>query len=342
VNKSKIISSYAFASIADVIFCGLFMKSQVNSLKLKNNIQSYFGPSEYTFIRQKEFQLNENDIIFCKSEHIFELFYLLRKNCYFKNIKLITHQSDMKITKRIYKLKPKCISEWYSINVDTKQKDLIPIPIGVANFHSKNLNEKMFEDDINLGRLYFEKSNLFYLNFNQNTNFNHRKGLFDYFSHEQNTTIRKDNIGNENYLSELQQHNFTLAPWGNGIDTHRFWESLYSGSIPVTKKHINFSSFKSIPFVLVDDYKKINTEFLQEEFKKIQNSKNKYTFEELDINYWEEKIKSNKINRSLESINIFHNRYSFYRKKERYKHLLKSKLKIFNRYRRIIYKMLKI
>ena len=97
----------------------------------------------------------------------------------------------MKITKRIYKLKPKCISEWYSINVDTKQKDLIPIPIGVANFHSRNLNEKMFEDDINLGRLYFEKSNLFYLNFNQNTNFNHRKGLFDYFSHEQNTTIRK-------------------------------------------------------------------------------------------------------------------------------------------------------
>ena len=64
----------------------------------------------------------------------------------------------MKITKRIYKLKPKCISEWYSINVDTKQKDLIPIPIGVANFHSKNLNEKMFEDDINLGRLYFEKA----------------------------------------------------------------------------------------------------------------------------------------------------------------------------------------
>ena len=38
-------------------------------------------------------------------------------------------------------MKPKCISKWYSINVDYSNPDLIPIPIGLANFHTKNLNE---------------------------------------------------------------------------------------------------------------------------------------------------------------------------------------------------------
>ena len=45
----------------------------------------------------------------------------------------------------------------------------------------------------------------------------------------------------------MSKHNFVLAPWGNGIDTHRFWEILYSGSIPVTKKHIIYDSFQNIP-----------------------------------------------------------------------------------------------
>ncbi len=35
------------------------------------------------------------------------------------------------------------------------------------------------------------------------------------------------------YLEELAKHYFSLCPRGNGIDTHRFWESLYLGVIPV-------------------------------------------------------------------------------------------------------------
>ena len=342
MNNNKIISSYSFASISDVIFTGFFMKSQVEDLKLRNNIQQYFGPSEYTFVRQKEFTLRENDVIFCKTEHIFELFYLLNKFCNFENIKLITHQSDMNIDNRIYRLKPKCISKWYSINVNTQKEDLIPIPIGIANFHSKNLSLDMFDKNNFSEEIFSNDKKLLYLNFNQNTNFNHRKGLFKLFNSTPNTTVRIENISNKNYFRELQDHSFTLAPWGNGIDTHRFWEALYSGSIPITKNHVNFKSFKSFPYILVDDYKMINHQFLNNELNKIKKNKKNFNFDELDIKYWENKIRGSDNNKLNGSIYIFHDKFEYFKKKERLKYLIKIKFKKFNRYRRAFYKIFKI
>lgn len=36
------------------------------------------------------------------------------------------------------------------------------------------------------------------------------------------------------YLAKLKCHAFTLAPHGHGVDTHRYWEALYAGSIPIS------------------------------------------------------------------------------------------------------------
>ena len=57
-----------------------------------------------------------------------------------KNIKLLTHQSDKAITKKLFLTKPDCISLWLGINVDYENKNLIPIPIGLSNEHPKNVN----------------------------------------------------------------------------------------------------------------------------------------------------------------------------------------------------------
>ena len=163
MNNIEIISGFKFASIADVIFSGVFLKSQIENLNLKENIEDHIGDNEYVFVRKKKFELKENQIVFCKTEYINELFYILNKQCKFKNIKLITHQSDLKITKKIFSSKPDCISKWYSINVYFNTKNLIPIPIGIANFHSKNLNEDEFtnfkekDDYINIRKVFVYK-----------------------------------------------------------------------------------------------------------------------------------------------------------------------------------------
>lgn len=48
------------------------------------------------------------------------------------------------------------------------------------------------------------------------------------------------------YLTCLSEHRFALCPRGNGVDTHRFWESLYLGVIPVLIKDestVNFVDY---------------------------------------------------------------------------------------------------
>jgi hypothetical protein len=339
-QKMEIITGFKYAQLADIIFSGVFLKSQVDSLKLKDSIENHVGYDDYIFVRKKKFIINENDIIFCKTEYIYELFYLLDKQCDFKNIKLITHQSDMKVGKKLYKKKPECISKWYAINVDESFPDLIPIPLGLANFHDKNLSENSFEDKHLSKDYYSDKKNLLYLNFNANTNFSHRKNIYNIFRDKPWASLDEVPLSNDTYKNKMALHKFTLAPWGNGIDTHRFWESLYAKSIPVTKKHLIYSSFKSIPMILVDEYNQVTEEYLNNSFETINDKKATLSCEQLNFKYWKKLIydKSQDISNQnkIELVNSWHGYYFF---TANLKHTILSKLKVFNRLRRYFFKV---
>ncbi len=342
-NHIELITGFKFAEISDVIFSGVFLKSQIESLRLKENIENHIGDSEYIFVRKKKFELKENQIIFCKTEYIKELFKILKTQCNFKNIKLITHQSDLRITKRVYASKPDCISKWYSINVDYIHKDLIPIPIGIANFHSKNLSETIFTNSVETNNFFTEKEKLLYINFNPNTNFQHRKGLYKYFSKMNWANLDQTSLEHNEYKSRLSNHSFLLSPWGNGIDTHRFWEAIYSGSIPVTKRHPLYESFTTIPKVLVSNYKEISKDYLEIELKKIQKNSNFLDLKECNFKYWKKLIIDDSTNLQNNQSEVYINHYDwFYRNLADFRHTIKSKLKIINRLRRAIYKVLGI
>jgi hypothetical protein len=343
-NKQlEVITGFKYAEIADIIFSGVFLKSKINDLNLKDNIDDHFIRGDNIFVRNRKFTISENDIIFCKTEYVNELFYLLKKQCNFKNLKLITHQSDKRITKRIYKKKPDCISKWYSINVDTYFPNLIPIPLGIADFHEKNLNKDSFTRQNLLENFLLNKKNLLYLNFNQNTNFSHRKNIYSTFKKKTWANINKDPLSNKVYQAKITEHSFNLAPWGNGIDTHRFWESLYSNSIPVTKDHLLYNSFQSLPMLLVESYEQITKKFLNNFLTEVYETKDIYNLEKLDFKYWRQLICDNSGNipneRKLELINHRHEYFFFI---ANLKHTIFSKLKVFNRLRRLIHKYTKI
>ena len=44
--------------------------------------------------------------------------------------------------------------------------------------------------------------------------------------------------GRKEFLKDIRNHEFVLCPRGNGVDTHRLWETLYMGSIPIVKNDI--------------------------------------------------------------------------------------------------------
>ena len=336
---TNIITGYKFAEISNVVFSGIFLKSQIDSLDLSENVEDYIAKNEYIFIRKKNFTLFENDIIFCKTEFVYELFNILKNFNKFKNLKLITHQSDKSVNKKMYDLKPECISTWYAVNVDYKAKDLVPIPIGVANFHSKNLNQNDFSNELNKSSFIQKKKSKLYLNFNPNTNFLERKKLLEDFEICDWTSVDKSPINHKAYKQNLQDNSFVMAPWGNGIDTHRFWETLYSGSIPITKLHHMYEAFESLPKLLVNDYRVVTKEYLQEYLEYLNNNINSYSFEQLDFEYWKNKILDYENNIDNDnSYNFKNNKYFYYGYKVELRHYLDSKLKFFNRLRRYIYK----
>ena len=67
------------------------------------------------------------------------------------------------------------------------------------------------------------------------------------------------------YLADLARHRFAVAPRGNGADTHRFWECLYLGVVPITGRswHTEHWERQGLPVVLVDDWAHVTVEFLE-------------------------------------------------------------------------------
>lgn len=61
------------------------------------------------------------------------------------------------------------------------------------------------------------------------------------------------------YARLVSDHRFIVCPRGNGIDTIRFWETLYRGSIPIVESSDWAKYFQShgIPMLLVDNFREL-------------------------------------------------------------------------------------
>ena len=169
----------------------------------------------------------------------------------------------------------------------------------MANYHPKNLNEKDFDFSNLSFSQYFKLKNtksLIYLNFQKSTNFKEREGLYELFLNQDWAKLELPKNDKKIYLENLKYVNFILTPHGNGRDTHRLWESLYSGSIPVVKEHIAYSYAKGLPVVFVKDYKEVTQELLINYLN--ESNEDDFNLQKLDFNYWRSEIKGREPDKS--------------------------------------------
>lgn len=98
----------------------------------------------------------------------------------------------------------------------------------------------------------------------------------------------------EDYLKDLGEHRFCVSPPGRGIDTHRCWESLMVGTIPIMINSSLDSLFEHLPVVLVPeefDWKTLTVEWLGQQYNQLLE-RDDYDFSILYSNYWREKIRN--------------------------------------------------
>ena len=144
---------------------------------------------------------------------------------------------------------------------------------------------------INVMQEQIPNKNLVYMNMNINTYPIERQLVWDLFKDKNWVTIGsiENNIeGRTRFLRDIKSHTFVLCPRGNGLDTHRLWETLYMGSIPIVKRDIGYAEFEDLPICFINNWSEININFLETEQKRIVNTN--WNLKKLKINYWITKI----------------------------------------------------
>ena len=290
IKENEVLSAVNFIKNSDTIYVATLTEEQILELDI-GNYKVLEKSNDNLTILNLEFSISENTKIYCHSDYIESLFDNIR-DLNFKNLKLITSQSDRKVSRNLFKLKPECISKWYAVNVDYINNNLVPIPLGLASF--RNTKCVIATDFFPFENI--KKSKFLYVNFNLNTNYLHRFNAKKYALSKLNVHMAS-NMDYEKYISILREHKFILCPWGNGFDTHRFWEAIYAGSIPVTKDHNIFKSFYDIPMVLIKNYKRLNN------LKNINLSKN-FNYSKLQISWWVDMIDSTKVVSNEQTMNF--------------------------------------
>jgi len=271
-----------FMSLADYVY--------VPARDLDENRQyltnlNRFPPSDYRYIKNT-FNRNlvkDYNIIYTPTFYVDRFFEeMVDLN---KKMILITHNCDINVnfppTDNIIK--------WFTQNVNIVHDKIESIPIGLENdiwFKEVHKKDKMITK-LQQSRSY---RNLAYMNHSIKTYPKERQKIYNLLEGQRwVTSVRGTNPYNfEEYIDNIYNHKFVICPRGNGMDTHRLWETLYMGSVPIVKKDINNWFYNDMPILYVNEWEDITEGFLNDMWPMYENGdwdKEKLTFE-----YWKNKI----------------------------------------------------
>ena len=225
-------------------------------------------------------------------------------NIFFKTIKvsgdfvLISHNSDgcvshnpLDVNDADSKLMPDNLMHWFAQNVDVTDQRIESIPIGLENTHWFPELHKKHSMLRTLGRLRTVR-NLVYMNHNIGTNADKR--LQPYQLLEGKSWVTTEHGGNggrfDEYITNIYTHQFVICPDGHGLDTHRVWETLYMGSIPIQKRNVNNQFYTDLPILFVDDWQEVSESYLQAWLTLSIGIK--WNMEKLTFGYWKHKIQN--------------------------------------------------
>jgi len=214
---------------------------------------------------------------------------------------LYVHNSDHAFNdKHVALLQDPRIKHVYAQNIDCSDihKNLTLLPIGIANAMWPHGDIPTLYNVMS-DTYKYKKRKALYVNINPNT-YGYRKSVLDALSQNTDFEISTNKPYGE-YLKELSQHRFCLCMRGNGLDTHRFWESLYLGVIPVVinnsiTKCTNFIQYLrllEVPFVEMTGDEVFQKSFFSESLYKskiVQTNSSMWSLRSLKMSFYTSKF----------------------------------------------------
>jgi len=243
---------------------------------------------------------DEKNIFFCKTDYILEDFKNISKLDH--PVTLITGNSDYAITDELVSLAPKNIVSWYAQNALSNAEILHPIPLGLENKlpsvrdgHGIGYFDRASKKEELLNSINNNPTKLIYANFNIDTNYDYRSAVKKKCIDSSFIDWQEPTLALSEFFNKITDYKMVVCPAGNGVDTHRLWETLYCGRIPITiivGEYKIYELYKKLPIILLNNTQDIsNYNLIMQKYAECQ-SKN-FNQKLLNMNYWITKIKKN-------------------------------------------------
>jgi hypothetical protein len=194
---------------------------------------------------------------------------------------------------------------WFSKNVAIQHSKLKGIPLGPkwqwssTAFYGENISGHLQlykENYMKPQDAFLHKEKLLYINMDITTtraplfkaHTDMRKNILIDLVDKGFTVTPPTNI--KGYINDLKAHKFCVSPPGRGIDSHRTWEALMVGTIPICLSSPLDYIYSQLPVLIIKDYSVITEKYLLEQYDLIKERD--YDFTLLYGDYWKNLIKS--------------------------------------------------
>ena len=240
-----------------------------------------------------------NKIFFCKTD------YLARDFAYIESLDhdvvLVTGNSDYAITDHHISSVPKNVKRWFAQNALSNSDILEPIPIGIENkipsFREGHgiayLDRVSIKESLLSRNKSVDPQKDVYGNFKVSTNQGHRDPIKHLCIKSNFIEWEEPNLHLNEYFDEILEYKMSVCPAGNGVDTHRLWEVLYSKRVPITIKVGNYKiyeMYEKLPIIVLDKAEQLlDTSLIMRKYMQVTNRNNQ--MELLDTEYWMKEIK---------------------------------------------------
>ena len=191
-------------------------------------------------------RMRNGDIIFLQTYHLEPFFNIVYPRIKCKFI-LITHNADRETDPMYAKyLNDDKFVAWLGQNAGFFHPKFLLLPIGFENTYWFPLKIKYIRNVTRKNLIpWKDRKYSIYFNFNANTNMAARGKLMNIYSERfKDAFFTKERVSFTKYMDTIGNSRFVFCPRGNGIDTHRFYETVLMGAIPVVENSTLFSIFE--------------------------------------------------------------------------------------------------
>jgi hypothetical protein len=232
-----------------------------------------------------------------REQHIDSLLYFSQKD---PNHSLVLGHSDVSTNRRhLIIARFLGYSKIWGTNLFPCKNFSSPIPLGLVNessdsdFHAIAGNPQSLKSAFDHFATELQYNGLIYANFTTSNNHSVRNQLLMRIKDSNRVIITEQDFsprGRMNYLKDLTRYSFVLCPEGNGFDTHRLWETLYMGGLPVVKSNPFIDPLvERLPVVIIHSWEEVlNEKFMEQKWGEAKIKQN--SIHELSMSFWEKKL----------------------------------------------------